>query len=267
MAKSRWETPQQIPLDQSSTGPKVFAAGLWRTGTSSLQVAFENHLRPPLRPSMHGTYLLNSFSTMRLTVDACNTVDPKSRQQILRQIFNGYNASSDYPGMAFADDLMELYPDMKIILNKRSSAKVWQRSAVDVLKFWSTYTYIIICGLFSRCRWHWRNYHAYDKLAKRRFGPETDIWSEVYYETHNEWVRNECRKKGRKWLEWEPEDGWGPLCEFLGVDVPQEEFPRVNDASEIKGFVTKILVMGIASWFGLGVSVWAAWWVGRRLMG
>ncbi len=29
-------------------------------------------------------------------------------------------------------------------------------------------------------------------------------------------------------LEWTVEDGWEPLCEFLGKDVPNEPFPHVN---------------------------------------
>lgn len=29
-------------------------------------------------------------------------------------------------------------------------------------------------------------------------------------------------------LEWSVEDGWIPLCNFLGKDVPQQEFPNSN---------------------------------------
>jgi hypothetical protein len=30
-------------------------------------------------------------------------------------------------------------------------------------------------------------------------------------------------------LEHRPQDGWGPLCEFLGHEVPDEEYPNTND--------------------------------------
>jgi hypothetical protein len=33
-----------------------------------------------------------------------------------------------------------------------------------------------------------------------------------------------------KLLEFEPKDGWKPLCKFLGKDVPAGSCPRVNDA-------------------------------------
>jgi hypothetical protein len=30
-------------------------------------------------------------------------------------------------------------------------------------------------------------------------------------------------------LVWEVTDGWEPLCEFLGLDVPDEPLPHAND--------------------------------------
>jgi hypothetical protein len=33
-------------------------------------------------------------------------------------------------------------------------------------------------------------------------------------------------------LEWTAADGWGPLCEFLGKDVPLEAFPQGNPTTE-----------------------------------
>lgn len=35
-------------------------------------------------------------------------------------------------------------------------------------------------------------------------------------------------------LEYRVSDGWGPLCKFLGDDIPEEPFPRVNDISNFK---------------------------------
>jgi hypothetical protein len=38
-------------------------------------------------------------------------------------------------------------------------------------------------------------------------------------------------------LEWQVEEGWEPLCTFLGKEVPKEPFPRTNDGA---GFDKKI---------------------------
>lgn len=47
-------------------------------------------------------------------------------------------------------------------------------------------------------------------------------------------------------LEWSVEDGWEPLCEFLGKEVPGEKFPRTNDAAGFEGRKNKMMQM----WFG-----------------
>lgn len=37
-------------------------------------------------------------------------------------------------------------------------------------------------------------------------------------------------------LEFRAKDGWGPLCEFLGKEVPKGEYPAVNEARSVVGF-------------------------------
>ena len=36
-------------------------------------------------------------------------------------------------------------------------------------------------------------------------------------------------------LVYEVKDGWGPLCEFLGVEAPEEPFPHLNDTASFRG--------------------------------
>lgn len=35
-------------------------------------------------------------------------------------------------------------------------------------------------------------------------------------------------------LVYEVKQGWEPLCDFLGVDVPEKPFPRLNDSEAFK---------------------------------
>jgi hypothetical protein len=46
------------------------------------------------------------------------------------------------------------------------------------------------------------------------------------YEAHNARVRDAILPS--RLLEWKPGDGWEPLCERLGVAVPDEPFPHEN---------------------------------------
>jgi hypothetical protein len=36
------------------------------------------------------------------------------------------------------------------------------------------------------------------------------------------------------------DQGWGPLCKFLGVPAPSTPFPNVNDRSEVKKIIADI---------------------------
>ena len=38
-------------------------------------------------------------------------------------------------------------------------------------------------------------------------------------------------------LVYEVKEGWGPLCDFLGVDVPNEPFPHVNEAADLQRLI------------------------------
>lgn len=49
---------------------------------------------------------------------------------------------------------------------------------------------------------------------------------------HNDLVRE--ASKGREYLEYRPGDGWGPLCEFLDVPVPDQPYPHTDDFAAYK---------------------------------
>lgn len=52
------------------------------------------------------------------------------------------------------------------------------------------------------------------------------------YEAHNQRVRDAI--PADRLTEWEPADGWGPLCERLGVDEPADPFPHDNTTSDFR---------------------------------
>jgi hypothetical protein len=49
-------------------------------------------------------------------------------------------------------------------------------------------------------------------------------------------------------LVFEAKQGWEPLCEFLGVPVPDAPFPRVNDTAE---FRRRVDIANAVSWMVL----------------
>ncbi len=52
------------------------------------------------------------------------------------------------------------------------------------------------------------------------------------YEAHNATVR--ATVPPERLVEWQPADGWEPLCSALNVPVPAEPFPRSNSTEEFR---------------------------------
>ena len=55
----------------------------------------------------------------------------------------------------------------------------------------------------------WAAYEAHNAAVKASFGPD-------------------------RLLVFEPSQGWGPLCDFLGVPVPDEPYPNINSSAEFE---------------------------------
>jgi hypothetical protein len=55
------------------------------------------------------------------------------------------------------------------------------------------------------------------------------------YELHNARVRELVPKD--QLVEWQPGDGWEPLCAALAVPIPDEPFPHVNTTEEFRSRV------------------------------
>ena len=72
-----------------------------------------------------------------------------------------------------------------------------------------------------RC-WCKANFHYFRYNVRRN--------AKAVYKEHAAIVRGAAPKD--RYLEYDVSQGWGPLCQFLGVPVPLEEFPSGNVAEE-----------------------------------
>ena len=186
---------------------------------------------------------------MRILSQAQHENDRQERQRLLSQLFDGYNASSDFPAFAFVDDVLDMYPDAKVILNRRRTPQEWVKSVRSSLAFFSTWQYHLLTYWVPFSYWHYYAYVDYKRLAKRRFGVD-DIFTVECYERHNQWVRDLAAARGKQVLEWEPDDGWESLCRFLECKVPDEPFPRTNETAEIKKLQFVLVKNGLWAWAG-----------------
>ncbi|KAL9054158.1 MAG: hypothetical protein Q9162_004341 [Coniocarpon cinnabarinum] len=257
------------PDAQESSTLKVIAAGLPRAATSTLQHVFEKQLiaRPsaphgstdtssgssphhPYASSMHGIHIMPHNHIMKLECSFCDETSKVRRQSLIRQFYAGYNACSDLPGPAILEDLLELYPNAKIILNKRASAQAWERSIRESLAIYSTRVYFLATCLVPQSYWHYHIYRSWIGLCQRRFGT-SDVFTAAFYEMQNQWVRDVVARDGRELLEWEPSMGLEPICEFLGCDVDPalgKELPTINEGAALRELKWFLFMRGLKAW-------------------
>lgn len=240
--------------------PRVLALGLPRCATSSLQAALETLGHAPC---MHMAHVQPSTERQQLvTAAALETRDTPRRHKLLRQLLSGSAATADFPSVAFADDLMDLYPEAALILNtRRGGAAAWHRSFGEGLRFFDSWGFRAATCLVWSDRAMVHMMAATDALFARRWGGLT-FRDEALYDAHNEWVRAEAARRGRRLLEFKAEDGWAPLCELLGVEVPDVPYPCMNDQKDMKMVKRFIIARGLLHWAGLFLFLWIVMKVG-----
>ena len=190
----------------------LIGAGLGRTGTLSLKQALERLLDAPCH------HMLEVF------------VDPAQRpiwHEALRgnhpdwpTFLGGYEAIVDWPGAAFWRELAAAFPDAPVLLSTRASAEVWFTSASNTI-FASLNQTPLEQQEFAG--------DLFRQLTPRWPDPEATM---AAYDAHVAAVRAEI--PAERLFEYQPGDGWGPLCAALGLEVPDEPFPHTNTTSEFR---------------------------------
>ena len=65
------------------------------------------------------------------------------------------------------------------------------------------------------------------------------------FERHNEAVGR--RVPPERLLVFDVREGWAPLCDFLGVDVPEEPFPHLNETREMRRRLLGLVALSAAA--------------------
>ena len=141
-------------------------------------------------------------------------------------------AVCDWPAIAFAKELIEAYPEAKVVLTNRD-VDTWHASTLRTVYWRATDPEL---RALSNVNWAARMYYPMLKKFFDTFfeGDFPNRGKDVFLR-HYEEVRSLVPPE--RLLEYKVSDGWEPLCDFLGVAVPRnEKFPNVNDGSD---FVTR----------------------------
>lgn len=229
--------------DASETKPEslqVIVAGLPRTGTTSMTSALKTLLNAPVFDGGHVSWF-GTVEQQKLLLDLslrCPIRSQANREFVLaalKELTTGYVASSDQPGCYFLGELLELYPKAKVIVTIRDPNTWWPSycalwSAIGELYLWS-----ILDPFSSLRRFCVFSVKFWDRVPQAVGLPGSRPWwpltnHEGLYEAHAEYVQRVVPKDQLFYVD--VKDGWAPLCQILGIDVPKDEpfphvFPRV----------------------------------------
>lgn len=194
---------------------RLIGAGLPRTGTTSLREALRHLLGAPV---YHMSEVLAHPEHAATWVAAI-----EGRPPVWHDFLASYAAGVDVPVASCWRQLAAAYPDAPVLLSRRSSAEVWQRSmAATVLPR----TRQVLLG------------HDSDPVVPLFRAIFSGVFSDLddpqdQVAGYDRWlaeVRDEV--PADRLVEWQPGDGWEPLCRALDAPVPTRPFPHENSTAD-----------------------------------
>ena len=192
---------------------KVIGSGLGRTGTLSTKLALQ---QIGFGPCHHMAEVFMHPESVPLWVEA-GRGNPD-----WDAIFDGYVSMVDHPGCAYWRELMDYYPDAKVLHTVRDPDK-W---------FDSTQATIFSEANMGRIRQGPMG-EFFDQLQAFYDGDMHDrAFMTGFFRRHTEQVVATVPKD--RLLVFEVAQGWEPLCEFLAVPVPDTPYPRENTTEQFQ---------------------------------
>ena len=238
------------------TDLQVIGAGLGRTGTLSMKLALEEL---GFSPCHHMSETLKHPDREHHFRSILKDVED---EEAIKAVFEGFKATVDQPGNIFYEVFMKLSPDAKVILTVRDSPEAWAKSAGNT-----------IFGCNKASNWfQWKlNRFLWDifepsqikmihkLMSNSKFhgvdpnNPKTDL-AQMY----SDWNRRVIETvPEEKLLVFNVKEGWKPLCDFLGVQVPDKPFPKVNSTEEWNEHVSIDIEVRICETLPKILLVWA----------
>lgn len=196
----------------------VVGVGVGRTGTHSLKMALERLLGGRCH------HMVEVFGSEEQKAGWTAAIDGASPDW--EALLADYVAIVDWPGAGFWRELTAANPEALILLSTRP-AEDWYRSASNT----------IFVGMEQVASDGDPWMQAVIRLLGQHFSNRLDdaqVMMDAFVQ-HNDAVR--AGVPADRLLEWTAGDGWEPICERLGVHVPDDPFPVTNTTDDFRSMV------------------------------
>jgi hypothetical protein len=197
---------------------EIIGPGFGRTGTSSLKIALE-HLG--FGPCHH-------MFEVRDNPDLLPDWEAAARGESVDwdKVFSRYRSQVDWPGARYWRELVRHFPEAKVILTVRDPDAWFDSVQATITPFIAARGTHPSPHVNAIAEMAYRTIVApvfQDRLSDR------DHATRVFRE-HIAEVQAEI--PAHRLLTFDLREGWPPLCNFLGVEVPDIPFPKTNSPKE-----------------------------------
>ena len=201
---------------------KIICAGLYKTGTKSIAKALRQL----------GFTVYDWEEQIFDFLDHCCDVLQNGAQPDVKRVYQNADAFVDLPGNLFWEEILEAFPDCKVILSERDEDS-WLQSWANQLKMLQSIRFqTILRAMLSQTG------RKFDVIANScvqaslgSTNPKSTCVFRKRYRMHNYRVKSIVPPA--KLLVFNVKQGWKPLCDFLGCEVPTSAFPHENINGEI----------------------------------
>lgn len=227
---------------------EVIGAGFGRTGTMSMKEALETL----------GYETCHHMKEVLPYPEQIEFFDQLSRGERpgWDKVFSGFKAAVDWPAVTYYEELMEAYPDAKVVLTARDP-EAWYKSVQETIYLTASHMprWLFVIRPSLKLWVEMVTRQIWDGTFNGNF--ENKATAIKVYEDHVARVKTVVPPE--RLLIHAPQDGWEPLCAFLGKPVPAEPYPHANESAELKRMI-RIMdtirylphLIGLAAAFGLG---------------
>lgn len=223
---------------------QIIGTGYGRTGTDTLRMA--------LTTLGYKTYHMKEIilgSRRQDVIDWKTLIENDCKdKELLKDIFErgAWDAVLDFPGVMCWEQLIEIYPNAKVIHTERTYAEKWYESASNsILMIRKLFPFNVINRILPFWRDHRLMANAmWDKVCGKNVNEsDADFPQNVKKDLMAAYDANNARVRevvpSERILIQDHGEGWTALANFLGKDIPNEPYPHSNTREEFLDFARR----------------------------